>query len=214
MNSDGGVVRNLSRSGAVDINPSWSPDGTRIAFASNREGLFALYGMDPDGGNVRRIGAGGGVLPQWSPDARSLCFERDGVVWVTTIEGRERRIAEGERCAWSADGTEIVFDRDVAKTREIYAAPAGGGDVVCLTRNGRGNGGPATSRDGLRIAFNSNADGSRFGIFTMRPDGTDQARLTGRGTFDEHPGWSPVGRWVAFSSARDGNKEIYKVAVR
>ena len=47
----------------------------------------------------------------------------------------------------------------------------------------------------------------------MSPDGSDQTRITGRMTFDEHPTWSPDAKWIAFSSDRDGNREIYKVAV-
>ena len=58
------------------------------------------------------------------------------------------------------------------------------------------------------IAFESERDGNRE-IYTMRPDGTKQIRLTKSPTYDGSPVWSPDGKKIAFESERDGNREIY-----
>lgn len=215
MDADGGHVRNVSRSGATDVQPAWSWDGSRIAFASDRAGGSSIYGMNADGSAATRMTNGpDDSSPQWSPDGASICFSRDSAIWVTpTKGGAPRRLARGLTCAWSADGSRITFDRAERGGREIYTIPSAGGTEACVTHNGHGNGGPAWSRDGSSIAFNSNQDGFGFGIFVMTADGSSQMRVTGRRTFDAHPAWSPDGRWIAFSSNRDGNLEIYKVPV-
>jgi Tol biopolymer transport system component/DNA-binding winged helix-turn-helix (wHTH) protein len=211
MDADGGRVRNLTRGDAHDRMPAWSASGARIAFASDRGGVQAIYEMRADGSGVRRITEGQGeTAPRWSPDDSQLCFSRAGGIWIEPVAGgAATRLATGDTCAWSGDGSHVIFDRG-----QIYSVPAAGGAEICLTRNGKGNGGPAVSRDGSRIAFNSNRDGSLFGIFLMNPDGSGQQRISGPTTFDEHPAWSPDGRWIAFRSSRDGNSEIYKVPVR
>ena len=55
MDADGGNVRQLTDNPGSDINPAWSPDGTWIAFASNRDRDFNIYVMGADSGNVQRL---------------------------------------------------------------------------------------------------------------------------------------------------------------
>lgn len=95
----------------------------------------------------------------------------------------------------------------------IYSANLDGTNIDHLTRNEGGNGSPTFRFDGLRIAYNSNADGYGFGIFVMNADGSGPVRISARHSFNEHPSWSPDGLWIAFDSNRDGNREIYKIAV-
>lgn len=86
MDASGANERNLTEdSGTSDIHPDWSPDGTRIAFASHRDGGgagFTLFTMRSDGSDVRSLGhAGSG--PVWSPDGSRIAFssfERDLIV--------------------------------------------------------------------------------------------------------------------------------------
>jgi len=67
--SRGGVPRRLTDNQSADIQPAWSPDGRRIAFASDRSGSFQIYTMNPDGSGVTAMtgGAGGFVSPAWTP---------------------------------------------------------------------------------------------------------------------------------------------------
>jgi Tol biopolymer transport system component len=62
--------------GGSDIDPAWSPDGKRIAFASNRDGAYEIYVMNADGGNRRRLTRTprrkSSDSPDWSPDGRRI----------------------------------------------------------------------------------------------------------------------------------------------
>ena len=55
MNADGTDIKDVTKNEAIDMSPSWSPDGKRIAFTSDRDGNMEIYIMDRDGQNVRRI---------------------------------------------------------------------------------------------------------------------------------------------------------------
>ncbi len=73
----------------------------------------------------------------------------------------------------------------------------------------QGSGAGAQDREGL-IAFYSNRDGN-YKIYSIRPDGSDLKRLTFDPASDQTPAWSPDGTRIAFSSLRDGNRDIYVV---
>ena len=208
MDPDGGQIRNLTRSGASDAQPAWSSNDASIAFASDRGGTLAIYAIRADGSGLRRLTEGhGDSAPQWSPDDRSICFSRDRGIWTAPVAGGPpRRLASGETCSWSPDGSHVTFDRDADGVREIYSVPAGGGDAVCLSRNGHGNGGPAWSRDGLRIAFNSNQDGFGFGIFVMTRDGSGQGGEPAPGGARRVPGGVPGGSGEPLAARGGGNR--------
>jgi TolB protein len=79
MDRDGRNARNLSNHPHFDGWPAWSPDGSRIAFSSNRSDLFQVYVMNADGSGMRAVGPDGTtqVRPQWTPDGRAVVFNRE-----------------------------------------------------------------------------------------------------------------------------------------
>jgi TolB protein len=224
MDPDGGQIRSLTAHLSADENPAWSPDGTKIAFASDRDGRRGIFTMNPDGGDVQRITAGSNdSLPSWSGDGHVLCFIREERVWLAPMarsrEGHKalRDVAAGDVCALSSNGKQVLLETSVNDVRELRRLDVDSGAIAEVTHNARSNGTPAWSRDGSRIAFNSNGDGYNFGIFVLNAvasaAGTAPTRLTARDSFDGWPSWSPDGRWIVFETDRDGNNEIYKIAV-
>ena len=222
MNADGtGVVR-LTENPFFEDEPSWSPDGNRIAFVSGGVGYINIYVMNADG--TGRVGLTDGfhnACPTWSPDGRRIAFEifRDrpgemnGEIYVMNADGTEqvnltKNPAEDRSPSWSPDGNRIAFVSDRDGNLEIYVMNADGMGVVRLTDNPSGEHNPMWSPDGNRIAFVSDRDGN-LEINVMDADGTGQINLTKNPAEDHYPSWSPDGRQIAFDSNRDGNFEIY-----
>jgi len=80
------------RNPGLDADPSWSPDGEKIAFESKRSGNFEIYVVAVSRGHARKITRDeGGADPAWSPDGRAIAFVRDGGVFVMRADGRGAR---------------------------------------------------------------------------------------------------------------------------
>ena len=197
MNADGTNQRRLTDNPASDYSPSWSPDGKRIAFMSDRDGhahpirdwrspTSEIYVMDANGGNQQNL----------------------------------TNDPHGDRSpSWSPDGKHIVFETDRDNNSEIYVMNADGTNQRRLTNNRTEDRYPAWSPDGERIAFSARREGhvvhnldSTYEIYVMDVDGENQQRLTENRNNDWRPSWSPDGKRIAFSSDRKGdlaNFEIY-----
>ena len=78
MSLENGRLKRLTQDGAIDVSPSWSPDGQKIAFVSNRAGSPQIYIMNHEGGNVRRLTYDGGynTSPAWSPKGDKIAYEK------------------------------------------------------------------------------------------------------------------------------------------
>ena len=233
MDTDGGNQRRLTNHPDNDWFPSWSPDGKRIVFFSNRDGhvdiirgvpAYEIYVMDADGGNQRRLtnDLSDDRSPSWSPDGKRIVFQsdRDGNSDIYVMDadgGNPQNLTENpnedDNPSWSPDGKRIVFSsvREGHFTYEIYVMDTDGGNLQRLTKNHKNDWFPSWSPDGKRIAFSSDrkADLENFEIYVMDTDGANLQRLTENRVYDWSPSWSPDGERIAFMSERDGNPQIY-----
>ncbi len=192
MNADGTGVSRLTD--ATDVwnepslspftgDPAWSPDGQRIAFASNRESVSGseVYVMNADGTNVSRLAPN--YVSHWSSNP-----------------------------TWSPDGQRIAFASNTGDGgAEIYVMNSDGSNLTRLTHHHPWISlAPAWSPDGSRIAFISSLHGRDYGIYVMD---TAALLHVGRALHRDHkhdnPAWSPDSQRIAFSSNRGGNSDIY-----
>ena len=224
MNADGTNVVQLSDNTAFDVQPAWSPDGTRMAFASNRAGngiINDVYVMNADGTNVVRLTSdpADDQQPVWSPDGTRIAFvsNRDGnnEIYVMNADGTSvvrltNDLGNDVQPAWSPDATKIAFVSNRTGNNEIYAMHTDGTNVVRLTTDNADDGAPAWSPDGTQIALRSNRDGNPD-IYVMHADGTNAVRLTRSPTLNDEPAWSPDGTRIAFVSnrGRPEGRDIY-----
>ena len=161
-----GKPTRLTRTPSAERQPVVSPDGKKIAFASDRDGDFDIYTMKaaPEGRRNRPVKLTDNTAFDFAPD-------------------------------WSPEGTKIVFSGGPTGAREIYVmeAVAGGADTPRnLTNNAADDSDPAWSPDGGMIAFTSDRSGDGE-IWRMGADGTDPANLTSSQNSEElQPAWQPL----------------------
>lgn len=232
MNVDGSDARQLTNRGAeredgCNGGARWSPDGTRIAFISNRaETGYHVYVMDDDGDNVRRVSRaldgtdlGNVVVLSWTPrgqvvfqTSRTVDGAWDRRVYVVDPDGT-RLLPLFDRAgditpAWSPDGSHVAFIRDADGVRRLHLMQADGSGERPLTNHAGEDRLPGAqsvvgaeydpwSPDGSHLAFERNADGE-WGIYLLDADGSNLRRLTNR-PGDQFNGWSPDGEWIAFT---------------
>jgi len=224
MNADGTGVTRLT-SGFGDLGPSWSPDGSKIAFSSGRDGGGdEIYVMNADGTGQTRLTYGlekYAWAPSWSPDGSKIAFASTGLDggWIYVMNadgsGATRLINWGSGFgdlgpSWSPDGSKIVFPSSDGGPGgyEIYVVNIDGSGVTNLTNNPALDCYPSWSPDGGKIAFASDRNGNDE-IYIMNTDGSGVTNLTNNSAWDMDPSWSPDGSKIAFFSYRDGNSEIY-----
>jgi WD40-like Beta Propeller Repeat len=173
---------------ANDYNASSSPDGTKIAFVSDREGVPQLYLMQADGNNPVRLNNDGCVtqVPTWSPDGRSL-------YWEQQCNGQKFTIMKG----------------DLTYTDDLSYIGATLTNIHALTdTKASDNRYPRVSPDGRKIVFTAYRDGNAE-VYVMNADGSGQTRLTNSQGDDDAASWSADGSQLAFASTRDGDYEVY-----
>jgi polyisoprenoid-binding protein YceI len=218
LGADGRGLRRVGRDDANELDPTWSPDGRRIAYARAEPYQFSsppsVHVIRADGSGRRSLTPSRfSTQPDWSPDGRRLAVTAAGAMEVTRIAivdtgGAAVRELDGTPTAdseprWSPDGRRLAVS--------AYGGP-GNDDVALLdpatgrfqrlTTSPSYEHSPAWSPDGRRIAYVR--DGA---IHVMRADGSGDRRLT-RGRKDAAPAWSPDGARLSF--VRDGNLHVIR----
>lgn len=211
MNADGSGKIQLTNAGPgeTDYDPSWAPDGTRIAFRSTRaepgdmEGILVVN-VDGSGEFHLTHGYLAG-FPAWSPATATIAFARGEGIALIQSDGSALTTlnAEGEYPAWSPDGARLAFMATRDGNDEIYVMNADGSGQTNLTHHAASDAFPAWSPDGTKLAFMSRRDGRNYELYRMNSDGSDVTRLTHSLSDKSFPVWTPDGR-IVFNAGRSG----------
>ena len=215
MNLDGLGEQNLTTHPADDVNPCFSPDGSKIAFSSSRvDRDFDIHVMDSDGRNEVKVAdsSADDKNPCFSPkNGKSIVFDsdRDGnyeiYIMNTDGTGTPKNLTNTELDTdtdpcFSPDESKIAFVSDRDGNNEIYimdyimntnstGRPKNLTNTISTKNKNVINIEPCFSPDGKRIAFVSNRDG-HYDIFIMNIDGSGQTNLTKNSYMDRTPSFS------------------------
>ena len=176
INADGTEHKNLVPHKAFDEAPRWSPDASKICFASTRDKKQHIHVMDADGKNMKRLtGEFKDNSPSWSPDAKQIAFTsaRTGNldIHVMNADGSNvRRLTHSEKMdywpVWSPDGKHIAFTTNRDGNYEIYVMSPDGMDQRNVSKHPGTDNFATWSPDGRRLAFISNRGGG-YGVYIM-----------------------------------------------
>lgn len=211
--SDGENAFVALRSSEPIISPTWSPDGSKLAYVSFESKKPVIYVQEL--ATRKRVAVanfkGSNSAPAWSPDGRRLAISlsRDGQTQIYLIyaDGSEpRRLSQSsyidtEPC-FSPDGQSIYFTSDRSGGPQIFRMSVDGGDVKRVTINrGSYNISPAISPDGKMLAYVSRREGGRFQVYVLDLITEQETRLSD-GALDESPSFAPNGRYIMYASGR------------
>lgn len=198
---------------AVPADISTSP-GSRIAFASDRDGNWEIYTSNLDGTNLLRLTEDGSLdfLPRFSPDGTKIVFVSDRTetpeIYVMNSDGSSPTaltvgLGAKNGPTWSPDGLKIAYAKETSNQNyDIWTMNADGTNQVQITTNTANDHSPAWSPLGSKIAFVSTRSGTSQ-IWSMNVDGTSPLNVTNTLTTELDPAWSPNGTKIAFRSDRD-----------
>ena len=210
MDSDGGNPVRLTTDPARDYDPSWSPDGERIAFVSNRNrGIEQIFVMDSNGQNATRLTEEWTHQePAWSPQGERIAYVRNKggrQIWVMDPDGGNKKqltqIGKNRQPAWSPDGEQIAFVSYARGANGIYVMDENGDYQVRLTPDMNFTANPSWSPDGNWIGYGAVDKSHTFQIYGVRVGGDLRIeRLTRVLPHKLQPVWSPDGKTIAYST--------------
>jgi Tol biopolymer transport system component len=202
-----------------DYAPAFSPDGTRIAFRSERAG-GGVFVMEATGESVRRV-TDMGYDPRWSPDGKELLVADERVadpmsrasvsaLWAVNVaDGTRRRVAKGDAVGgrWSPSGRRIVYwGIQKAPQRDIAIVAADGSEAESphwITSDAALDWSPTWSPDGKHVYFGS----SRGGTMNLWRMAVDEA--IGRAQGEPEPVTTPAAWSGSFEFSADGRSLVF-----
>ncbi len=214
--ADGENPRVVMQSREPLMSPSWSPDGSSLAYVSFEQRLPSMYVQTLKTGDRRVVSAHAGVnqAPAWSPDGKKLALvlsTRDGNLDIYTLDLTTQQLSRitddpgiDTEPQWSKDGQSIYFTSDRAGGPQIYKVGIKPGDKPRrLTFQGSYNARARISPDETQLAFVTQEDGA-YRIATMDLRGRGDVQVLTKGHFDVSPSFAPNGAVLIYASRDKG----------
>jgi Tol biopolymer transport system component len=200
----------ITPDGGWAYQPDWSPATGRIiyVFDANLTNERDLWTAHPDGTDRQRLTfspAKDEANPTWSPNGNKIVYTDHGTyrIYIMRADGSGKRLladlaGEGSALSWSPDGRFLAVEGYRKNTVDILLIKVSDGSKRWVTSTIRMEGQPDWSPNGKRLVFHRRM-GSQDDLFSIRPDGTGERRLTNTADIWESGAvWSPEGTQIAF----------------
>ncbi|MBU0492616.1 MAG: hypothetical protein KKA73_11510 [Chloroflexi bacterium] len=228
VNSDGTGLRQLTVGGQGErLAPSWSPDGTRIAYYIQTRAMYMAIPEDlmildvaQPQAEPTRVSFTPPVVdrdPAWSPDGQTFAYCSDFALQTCNLDGSNVRVLLDEhKCympCWSPDSTRIAVGVQLGdEDYGIFVMNADGSNLVRVTQARAYHWDPAWSPDGSTILFANHVDHQIHAVPAPPLEGFEElpqtTPLTTVGVNTE-PAWSPDGTTIAFTHTTGRSRDIW-----
>lgn len=217
MDWDGKRVSKMGLIKDIIVAPRWSRDGTKLVYSAERNRQWAIYLLDFVNTREKKVfsSTGTNIVGDFMPDGDYFIFssskDRTFDLYMMSLKSQNTiKLTSSQSIevspTVSPDGNYIAFVSDRGGSPQIYVMKREGTDTRRITFEGSYNTSPSWSPKGDKIVFSGRRGTNQ--IFIVNPDSTGLTQLTTQGN-NEDPSFSSDGRYITFSSDRDGVKGVY-----
>ena len=217
---DGHGARQATHGGQLNLLPSWSPNGRKVAYTGYKLAHPDIWEVSVPSMKSRVLIQRGDLNTGavYSPDGRKLAYAmsnegNDQIYVLDLATGAHQRLTDSfgidASPSWSPDGKQLAFVSQREGSPQIFTMNADGSGVKRITFQGNYNQTPHWSPRGELIAFTARDERAVFDLFVVNLQSGQVTRLTQDQGLNSEPSWSPNGRLLVFTSTRSGKKELW-----